>query len=106
MLDTNRGECGVIANSERVIHPASMTGWLILKSFVSGVEKTGFEEGMLSQMQVGVSTTFCWCVSLYLRRRSSGPATAPTSAGGGSVSLPNPAHAIGEVENKTSALTN
>ena len=32
--------------------PASMIGWLILNSFVSGVEKTGGEDGMAVGFQV------------------------------------------------------
>jgi hypothetical protein len=30
-----------------IAYPASITGWLILKSLVRGVEKTGGEEGMV-----------------------------------------------------------
>lgn len=33
---------------EQTTYPASMTGWLILNRRVSGVEKTGSEEGMAS----------------------------------------------------------
>lgn len=40
--------------------PANMTGWFILNNLVNGVEKTGFEEGMVGVEEQGAYTLGSW----------------------------------------------
>ena len=45
----HRGQRYVPCHETQCYLPASITGWLILNSFVSGVENTGGEDGIVEQ---------------------------------------------------------